>query len=142
MDVVLSYKDSIYELNFLFSWKKMFKNVFYNCIDGWLHCYRWLLRQFMLLYKRLCILFFCTRWSDLVGKETSSCISTTSYSCALHTSQCTGWWLLHWLRAIRLLQLLCPSSWAFGTCSLVSLSLGRYVTPNQIFSFIAMHIAY
>ena len=71
--------------------------------------------------------FFYIPWLDTNGPGISSSTSTTSYLCASLTSQCTGWWLLHWHLALKLPQLSCPSSWASGTCSPV-----RFLIPCPV----------
>lgn len=97
----------------------------------------------MFSFRQSFTLFFCSRWLGSNGNYPKSCISTISYSCALPTSQCTGWWLSRWLQTTKLLLFACPSSSVSGTCSLVSLSLGRYVfTEILAFHFLFVLFAY
>lgn len=104
--------------------------------------YRWPLRQYMLPFKLLFTCCFYTRWSGSSGRQTSSSISTTSYSCASLTFQCMGWWLLPSLLALKLLLLLCHFSSTSGTCSLVSSYPGQYVISKpHLFSVFMLRMS-
>jgi len=101
------------------------------------------LREFMLQSKLWSIVYCSMSWLDSPGNLQTSCGSISSYSLPSCTSHFTGWCLFLSLLAIKLLQLLCRSSWVSGTCSLASLSRERYVFPTKsLCSSISNHLGY